>query len=153
MEECELCGKQTDVAYVVAIEGVEFRVCPRCAHGKKVVAEPNSGRKQNSYGNYTKKEKRDTDDNGPELVDNYGRAIKESREKLKMPLKVLAEMINEKETFLARVEEEKTTPPMALVKKLEKALAVNLIAQEKPEAKTHSIGQHGSATLGDYETK
>jgi uncharacterized protein (TIGR00270 family) len=153
MEECELCGKQTDVAYVVSIEGVEFRVCPRCAQGKKVVAEPTSGRKQNSYGNYTRKERHLNDESGPELIDNYGVVIRESRERLKIPLKVLAEMINEKETFLARVEEEKTEPPMALVKKLEKALSINLIASDKPEAKTHSIGQGGSVTLGDYTPK
>ncbi|MCL4404767.1 MAG: multiprotein bridging factor aMBF1 [Candidatus Marsarchaeota archaeon] len=152
MEDCELCGRSTETVYIVSIEGVEFRVCPSCAKGKKIISEPNS-RKPNTYDNYSKKAKGGQDEN-PELVDNYGKTIREARERLKIPLKVLAEMINEKETFLARVEEEKTEPPMALVKKLEKALMVNLIAKtDSPDAKTHSIGQSGRATLGDYKTE
>ncbi|MEM0154945.1 MAG: multiprotein-bridging factor 1 family protein [Methanothrix sp.] len=153
MEECELCGRQTSVVYVVSIEGVEFRVCASCAKGKKIISEPNE-RKPNSNGSYTKREKVETDENGPALIDGYGAAIRNARERLKIPIKVLAEMINEKETFLARVEEEKTEPPMPLVKKLEKTLGISLIsAADKPETKTHSIGQHGNVTLGDYTSK
>ena len=153
MEECELCGRQMNVVYVVSIEGVEFRVCASCAKGKKIVSEP-SERKPNSNGSYSKRAQPESDDNGPALIDGYGPAIRNAREGLKMPLKVLAEMINEKETFLSRVEEEKTEPPMALVKKLEKTLNINLIsATDKPDAKTHSIGQRGNVTLGDYTTK
>jgi len=33
-----------------------------------------------------------------ELIDNYGKVIREAREKMQLPLKVLAEMLNEKET-------------------------------------------------------
>jgi uncharacterized protein (TIGR00270 family) len=153
MEECELCGRQMDVAYVVSIEGVEFRVCASCAKGKKIISEP-AGRKPNSTGSYSRRALPEPDDNGPALIDGYGTAIRNAREGLKIPLKVLAEMINEKETFLSRVEEEKTEPPMALVKKLEKTLNINLIsATDKPDAKTHSIGQRGNVTLGDYTTK
>ena len=153
MEECELCGRQMSVVYVVSIEGVEFRVCASCAKGKKIVSEPNE-RKPNSNGSYSKRQKPESDENGPILIDGYGAAIRNAREGLKIPLKVLAEMINEKETFLTRVEEEKTEPPMPLVKKLERALNIKLIsATDKPETKTHSIGQQGSVTLGDYATK
>jgi uncharacterized protein (TIGR00270 family) len=153
MEECELCGRQMSVVYVVSIEGVEFRVCANCAKGKKIVSEPNE-RKPNSNGSYSKRERSESDESGPALIDGYGTVIRNAREGLKIPIKVLAEMINEKETFLARVEEEKTEPPMPLVKKLEKTLNINLIsATDKPETKTHSIGQRGNVTLGDYATK
>ena len=43
-----------------------------------------------------------------------------------LSLKVLAEIINEKESFLARVENERAKPSNTLIKKLEKTLDIKL---------------------------
>ena len=68
---------------------------------------------------------------------------------MKLPMKVLAEMINEKETLLSRVEQQHTLPTLKLAKKLEKALNIKLEAapeqrQDAPKSKK------SSATLGEF---
>ena len=145
MEDCELCGRQTEIAYVALVEDVELRVCPKCAKGKKIISSEGRGRAQKG-ATAAKAEKGDE----PALIEDYGRTIKEARERLKMPLKVLAEMINEKETFLNRVEAQRTTPPEALVRKLEKTLSIKLIEQEKIGESRRPGIKGEKATLGDF---
>ncbi len=146
MEECEICGKDTDTVYTVLVEGVELHVCPSCARGKHIISDPTTQRavKRQSFGSAPHQSE------DPDLIDGYGMAIRNARERLKLPLKVLAEMINEKETFLERVEAEKTTPPMPLVRKLEKALSIKLIAGASDVQNEHSFGANTKTTLGDY---
>ncbi|MCL5434355.1 MAG: multiprotein bridging factor aMBF1 [Candidatus Marsarchaeota archaeon] len=150
MEECELCGKSTDSAYVVLVEGVELRVCASCANGKKVLSHrPTDSASRGYHGTYQKTAKKSIDE--PPLVDNYGRVIREARERLKIPIKVLAEMINEKETFLSRVEAEKAAPPAQLIKKLEKTLNIKLTAsRSEAEDNQHYRSDNGVTTIGDF---
>lgn len=145
MEDCELCGRQTAIVYVAQVEDVELRVCPKCAKGKKIISSEghNIARRGARAGKNEKSEE-------PALIEDYGYTIKEARERLKIPLKVLAEMINEKETFLNRVEAQRTTPPEALVRKLEKALSIKLIEQEKPGESKRPSAKGEKATLGDF---
>lgn len=120
--ECEICGAEVDTLYEIEIEGATMLVCSVCAKGKhltgKVVKEkeerPAPVAKAPVEGNET------------ELIDNYGEAIRKAREKLGLPLKVLAEKISEKESTLERVEKQKTLPNDKLVGKLEKELGIKL---------------------------
>ena len=109
MEECELCGAQTKNAYVVNVEDVELRVCAKCAQGKKVLSKP-------SYKIAAKATRPKREEDQP-LVENYGKVIRAARDRMDLPLKVLAEMLNEKETLLSRVEQQSTLPTMKLMKK------------------------------------
>ncbi len=146
MEDCELCGRPTEIVYTALVEDVELRVCPKCAKGKKIISSGGYGRVKKGGIGRINAEKGDD----PALIENYGHVIKEAREKLMIPLKVLAEMINEKETFLNRVEAQRTTPPEALVRKLEKALSIKLIEREKV-SESKPAGMKGEkATLGDF---
>jgi ribosome-binding protein aMBF1 (putative translation factor) len=78
--------------------------------------------------------------------------MKEARERMKIPIKVLAEMLNEKETLLSRVEQQKTLPPEELRKKLERALGITLQESERSEQKVSMIGRKSQegATLGEF---
>ncbi len=149
MEDCEMCGKQMTDVFIIAVDPAQLRVCKKCAKGAKVIGRdstmPISSRPapQQSRGNA---------EEDMELIENYGAAIRNAREAMKLPLKVLAEMLNEKETLLLRVEEEKTKPPIQLTKKLERALNIRLAAPSKPEDSYH--GKRGDkATLGDFIVK
>jgi len=143
VEECELCGRPTINTYVVSVEDVEFKVCASCAQGKKILySEERAGKQKPKRSNPAKIEY--------ELLENYGNIIKNAREKHKLPLKVIAEMLNVKESFLDRVEKEETAPPQALVEKLEKALSIKLLAEKKPEPKVKAAGKQDKATLGDF---
>ncbi|MEM3876096.1 MAG: helix-turn-helix domain-containing protein, partial [Candidatus Micrarchaeaceae archaeon] len=62
-----------------------------------------------------------------QIIDDYGETIRRARESMGLSLKVLAELLNEKESFLARIEKQKTTPNSKLIEKLEKTLNIKLI--------------------------
>ncbi|MGC8652221.1 MAG: multiprotein bridging factor aMBF1 [Candidatus Micrarchaeia archaeon] len=147
MEECELCGRKIEHAYVIEVEGVELRVCASCAAGKHIISEPkDSGRP--APGRKSQEVHRGIDDY--ELVENYGAVIRAARESMKLPLKVLAEMLNEKETLLLRIEEQKTLPSAELVKKLEKALNIKLYAEQKADAGSHAQSHGSEASMGEF---
>ncbi|MDE1856935.1 MAG: TIGR00270 family protein [Candidatus Micrarchaeota archaeon] len=127
MEECELCGRKTEDIYVISIEGTEMRACVNCAKGNKVVRkELAADRAKASPKRASTSAPRVSSDEEAQIIMGYGKAIKDARERMQLPLKVLAEMINEKEHFLSRVEEEQTLPTITLTKKLEKALKIKL---------------------------
>ena len=143
MYECEICGKKTDSLYIISVEKAELSVCKKCSAGKDVIdvlsAEENEP--QRSI-------RQRVEEPEEELIDGYGNEIRKARERLGIPLKVLAELINEKESTLLRVEQERMQPSMKLMRKLEKELGIKLTA--KPEL---GAGVHGSTgasiTLGD----
>ena len=127
MEECELCGREMGIVHVVSIEGAELRVCAKCSAEKKILYKEDPSQKALGEKRRVAPQKGKKD---VELVADYGEMIRKKRESLNIPLKVLAEMINEKEHFLARVESQKTTPPDELVNKLERALKISIREEE-----------------------
>lgn len=149
MEECEICGSRTKDIYITDVEGAELRVCTKCAKGKRIVSkvierpysQKKGARKGNEKGN----------DEDTQVVDDYGKLIHNAREAMRLPLKVLAEMLNEKETLLRRIEQQRTLPSIAVAKKLEKALGVRLTEAAITDNALESVERgSGKATLGDF---
>jgi len=62
-----------------------------------------------------------------DIIEGYGHVIKSAREKSGLPLAVIAERINEKESFLHALENERLKPTTDIAKKLEKELKIKLI--------------------------
>ncbi len=145
MEECELCGRQMKDAYIVSIEGADLRVCASCAKGKKVLYREVEGR-----GSAPSRKTIKTSEEEVELVEGYGKIMHAARDRMQLPLKVLAEMINEKEAHLLRVEEEKTMPSIELTKKIEKALSIKITQQKGGDQNVHVGKKPGGVTLGDF---
>lgn len=147
MHECELCGRKTEPAYLVSIDDVELGVCSRCAKGRHVISEITDKKDTpKSAGPATRQKPEEA-----EIVEDYGAKIRAARERMKLPLRVLAEMLNEKETLLRRVEGQKTLPPDALVKKLEHALGIKLEENETPwQQSTNAATKTEEATLGEF---
>ncbi|MGC8538509.1 MAG: multiprotein bridging factor aMBF1 [Candidatus Micrarchaeia archaeon] len=161
METCDICGKviNGDV-YVCEVEGAVMHLCSSCAKGKKLVetipAEPSHSSAARTKGAVprapTSKQGNNLEEEGGNLVDNYGSIIRNAREALKLPLKVLAERISEKESTLLRVEEQKTLPTIKLTKKLEKELGIKITEQNVEPSSTSRQGaykQQKEITLGD----
>lgn len=151
MEECELCGEPTQNIYGINVDSVELRVCAGCAKGKRIVyREEAKSRRPGSKGRGAQAVVQRPARGELEVVDDYGRKIRNAREAMKLPTKVLAEMINEKESLLIRVEGQRTLPNEKLTKKLEKALGIKLEqVGEAGEAKGRS-GRKDEATLGEF---
>ncbi len=146
MEDCELCGRQMKDVYIVSVEGVDLRVCQNCVKGKKVIYRAVDEPRGTPRKTIKKTEEE------VELVEGYGSKIHAARDRMQIPLKVLSEMINEKEAHLLRVEEEKTQPSVELTKKLEKALNIKITQQHGNDPKVHT-NKSGSVTLGDFFSK
>lgn len=150
MEECELCGKKINEVVVVEVEDVEMNACLSCAKGKKIVRREGPGAqpaKRSPRPTYTRRELRDEE---KELVDGYGAAIRSARERMKIPLPVLAAMLNEKEPLLLRIEEERTKPTVELTRKLERSLKIKLYEEVQAETSSQAGPRAGrSITIGD----
>ncbi len=129
MVTCEICGKEYDNCYMVSIEGAKMVSCAKCSAGGKILyeikAEKNPGRQRNVNSGEILEEY--------DIAEDYGQIIRKKREQLGFSMQVLAERINEKESMLKRIEEERLLPSPELVKKLENELGINLMAKvQKP---------------------
>lgn len=147
MDECELCGNPMAETYFVSIEGVELGVCAKCAKGKRIVRRVSSAAAVKA--GRAEQRRPEKARNETEVIENYGTVMRKAREGMKLPMKVLAEMINEKETLLVRVEQQRTIPPEKLVKKLEKALNIKLEAPVE-QVQDAPAGRKSSATMGEF---
>lgn len=148
MEECEICGKPSETIYVIEIEGAQMSACISCAKGKKVLAK----REESVMAEPKRAAHEKVEEGEEELYDDYGTMIRKRREELSLPLKVLAERINEKESTMKRVEEQKTLPSQELMKRIEKELGIKL-THKVEQIRSHGTGTGGSITLGDAAFK
>ncbi|MGC9037266.1 MAG: multiprotein bridging factor aMBF1 [Candidatus Micrarchaeia archaeon] len=124
--ECEICGAEVETLYEIEIEGTTMLVCSVCARGKHLTGKVVKSKEEADTENKAKPGARPKEKEELEIIDNYGEVIRKAREKLGLPLKVLAEKISEKESTLERVENQKTLPNDKLVSKLEKELGIKL---------------------------
>jgi len=145
--ECEICGKETNIIYVVEVEGAVMNVCAECSKGKKVTDKIDLSRQEKKVAKAAKEKEKES-----EVIEHYGEAIRKAREKLGLPLNVLAERINEKASTLLRIEEEKTLPTDKVIKKLEKELGIKLLEEKKEEPTVH-IKPDEPITLWDAAEK
>ena len=140
--ECEICGAE-GAGYIVLVEGAKLTVCQDCSGAGKLLRAPQPAR--DPSGQPARAPRAEM-----EVVDGYGSIIAEARKRMGLPLEVLAERINEKHSFLERVEHEKTLPDGKLAHKLEKELGIKLL-QEVSSGVAVNVkdGQGKGMTLGD----
>lgn len=145
MAECEICGTEAQL-YLVEIDRAKLRVCRDCSKSGRVLESPHIESKPRKSEKPPQRKQHATEF---EIVPDYGTRIRNARSRMQIPRNVLAEMINEKESFLERVESEKTLPPEPLAKKLEKALGISLFEEAGVESGGFSSNQQKGLTLGD----
>lgn len=148
MEECELCGHPMSYIYGIEIDKVELRVCAKCAKGNRVTYKEEPKEKKSKNPQITVPVRKKPED--VELIENYGEVMRKARERMKLPLKVLAEMLAEKETLLYRVETQHTVPTIELTRKLERALGIKLEQQSENTEKVRTKPKKDEATLGEF---
>ncbi|MGA3020593.1 MAG: multiprotein bridging factor aMBF1 [Candidatus Micrarchaeales archaeon] len=134
--ECEICGKQSDALYEISVEGAQMLACRRCAKGGEILRTVNAEIEEKPRKSATVEKKREG--GREEIIENYGETIRNAREALGLPVRVLAERISEKESTLIRIEKQKTLPNEKARKKLEKELGIKLVSMsgEKEQFKT-----------------
>jgi putative transcription factor len=151
--ECEICGRETTTVYEVTVDGAKMLACERCSKGKGIPISTGGGegaRRRDAMTAVPVIREKETE----EFVENFGDVIKRAREKNGLPIKVLAEMINEKESNLVRIEKGKSFPGEKTRLKLEKELRIKLLV--KTTEKREQIPGSGKAepvTLWDMIKK
>ena len=124
-EMCEICGKRP-AKLIILIENAKMAVCNVCGRSGKIIGRIESE---------DEKKIRDELDNKmlankkpeEEIIENYSKIIKNARQKLKLPINVLAEKINEKLSYLEHIEAGKGALTIKTARKLERELGVKLI--------------------------
>ena len=111
--QCELCGKNTAL-FKAEIESVEMSVCSDCT----------------IFGNILNKRRLEIRE---EIVENYGKLIKQAREKLNLNQEELAKKLNEKESLITKLENNSISPSIELARKIEKQLNISLISVSEEE--------------------
>lgn len=146
MHECEICGRRVEVVYEIDFEGVQTLACEKCARGRQAIGV--LGQMHDTKDRHAAASP-EPEPESEELAENYGELIRNAREKMGLPLKVLAERISEKESTLTRIEKQSTLPSEKTRKKLEKELGVRLIVKVPVGSNKirHASGE--KITLGD----
>jgi len=142
---CEICGKEAKLRPAL-VEGVEMLVCQDCSKYGIVLPERRAApvrkpkKKPAPYSKDVFEEMRQ------ELVADWGRKIKEARERAGMSRQELGAKVGEKTNTIAKIENEELRPPDATVKKIEKLLGISLFQEveggvvKKKEARPLTLG-------------
>lgn len=129
--ECVLCGRDFKELKRIKLEGSLIEVCDRCAESfGRLVEKP-------GYKMIKKKVRlggiKSLKEDKFELVPNYGSYVKKSRQAKGLKRANFAEMINEKDSVIRRVEKGQLRPDDKLIKKIEDALGIKLIQKYREE--------------------
>ena len=121
---CEICGKPIfGKPITIEVDGAYLKVCEECAKYGKIVNERKSGGiKESGFAKYSRNQVEDE----YELIDGYGRIIKEMREKMNLTQEQLGRKIGIKPSLLAKIEQEKIIPDYPTLRKIEYSLKVKL---------------------------
>ncbi len=124
---CEICGKPIyGKPILIEVDGAYLKVCSSCAKFGKVVQERKVSNRKAMNVVTKPVEKRSDSVEDYELIENYGKVIKEIREKLNMTQEELGRKIGIKPSLLAKIEQEAIIPDIQTLTKLELSLKVKL---------------------------
>jgi putative transcription factor len=147
--ECEICGRDTDDVYEMAVDGARMLACAKCAGGRgKPLRAPEA-----QVRRFARPSAAANEPMPDELVENFGEMIRIARDKLGLPLAVLAERISEKESTLVRIEKQKTMPSEKTRVKLEKELGIKLTSKPSDKAQASASSRSEPVTLWDLVSK
>lgn len=165
MGQCEMCGADAPLQRA-KVEGVELSVCSKCApHG---VSLHSSHKKQQINRRVLRHKRKGRShaaslDDDVHVIDDVGRVLQQARQKRKLDQTQFADLLQEKESFIKNIERGQQRVSLALAKKWEKKLGLQLVtsadngdgdddednedeAQEEPVQK---VRRKGPLTIGD----
>jgi len=147
MTSCEMCGR-SDNLVAAKIEGTQLKVCSRCsAHG--IVKRRINILSKSSYNapasNPLKEEAEET------ITPDFSSIIRSKREKLGLSQEDFAKSINERESIVAKWEQNTLKPSIPQARMLERKLGINLVKLQeiKPIEKEKNKASK-EFTLGDF---
>jgi putative transcription factor len=156
MPACEMCGREAPVR-TVTIEGTRMQTCPSCSkfgvevagHGAEVTGR--SRITQALDDRAARQRPRDIfQAQDQEIVDDFGKLIREGRQRKGLTQEELARKLNERQSVLSKVEAGTQRPTDDLAKRLQRELGINLYEKAPSEEQGPAPRSVGSGfTLGD----
>jgi putative transcription factor len=151
--QCEICGAEIQgTPNRVVIDRSTLDVCKSCARFGKAEDKwspvPRKVVPAERAFTVKRSQRRDQFKDLVEMVPEYGRVIREAREKLGITPDELAATIKEKAALLKKLERQELVPEDRVRKKLEKELDIKLTDQATEEKVKYRGGAKG-LTLGD----
>ena len=151
---CEMCGSESAALESRKVSGTILRLCTSCGDmGSRTTYRDSIGHRAHVAQTLEKRKQKDRyEEIEPDdfvLVKDYGRLVRQSREKAGLDHATLASKISEKKSILTSVEAGNMKPNEKLIKKLENFLNIKLT--EKIEESNISVSKpSGKAlTMGD----
>lgn len=150
MEECEVCGN-AEAVYIASIEGAKLHVCGRCARMGTIVSSLyDEQRKEEIREQRSERQSKSLLETEKELVDKFDKKILNRLREIGISYHVLAERLNEKESYIERIVQGKTRPDEKTAHKIEKELNIELFEEASaPASSTSFQKEHKEMTLGD----
>jgi putative transcription factor len=148
---CEICGKKIIGQPIkTKIESSVMNTCKECSKFGKVQRE--TPRPQGQFRRSSPGPSRKFRSTKPsyEVIEDYNKVVRESREKKGWSREKLAEKIYEKVSVINRIESGRMIPDMKLSRKLEKTLGIILLEKtDETIAEEVSSSNVRGATIGD----
>jgi putative transcription factor len=157
MAACEMCGREAPLRPAV-IEGTRMQVCPTCLKfgvevaGAKTEVTGRSRVLQGLEQRQARTQPRDVfQQMDTDLVEDFGRVIREARQRKGLTQEELAQKIAERQSVLSKVETGTQRPSDDLARRLERELGIRLFEAAAPaEAERKGApGADAGLTLGD----
>ncbi|AOL16143.1 TIGR00270 family protein [Sulfolobus sp. A20] len=149
-EYCELCGSRiSGKGITVLYEGSVITICNSCYNKvKKHATIINEEKKKAQNTRKSLKIKTELENIELEIVNDYYKLIKSSREKLGMTQQQLAQKLKVSENIIKRFESGKLKPTISQARQLEKILGIKLVVPVEGEGSEKS-SENFELTLGD----
>lgn len=142
-----MCGREAQL-FLTRIDVTDLNVCNDCSKHGKVLRRIRPVQKVEK-SNSSSREKEPKKEIVEKIIQGYGKIIKDAREGLKLKQEDFAKKINEKESFLQKIESSHHEPNIELAKKIEKFLGVKLVEEEKVEQVKIDHINSEALTIGD----
>ncbi|MFA5049421.1 MAG: multiprotein-bridging factor 1 family protein [Candidatus Micrarchaeia archaeon] len=126
---CEVCGNR-EAKFIILIQGAKLTACPVCAREGKILFALTDFQESQELVSFARPPRDLREEEAP--VENFGKIMREARNKKGIKIDELAMQINEKASYLEHIERESTTPPLKVLKKIEKSLEIKLVEKSSP---------------------
>jgi putative transcription factor len=155
MPACEMCGREAPLRQAI-VEGTRMALCPNCVKfGVEVAGHATevTGRSRILQSLDAREARSKPKDifaqSESEIVEDFGKRIRDARNRKGVTQEELARRLNERQSVLSRVEAGMQRPADDLARKLERELAITLYEKAPAaEAETRTAVK-GTFTLGD----
>ena len=150
---CEMCGAESATLEPRKVSGSILQLCKLCgAMGSQTTYRDSIGHRAHVAQTLEKRKQKnryeEIDPDDSVLIKDYGRIVRQSREKAGLDHATLASKISEKKSILTSVEAGNIKPDEKLIKKLENFLNIKLtekieesnISSSKPSGKALTMG-------------